>query len=569
MLSGYPRFYIHSLIQKLEKKCLDKFGAAHEKAMLFPSERTALRCRQFLDRYYVKGRSQAEIPSLPRIAEYKITTDGAKLSYVNLFIVLFPQEAFPIAKQFWQHTGDGISSRMAEYCLRHLSNSERAVSTIPPADMADNSDQRTPGPNKMTKAKSSRYGSKNGFRSPSSPINGSKPLAEDLSDADHMTYVEERYGRNLASPFADRCKVAIRRRIAGIVIESDASALDHLQSSITLVGAEDNGHRGVGSLSEDDVYLFPCGMSAIFNTHRFLLGARGDRKSVCFGFPYIDTLKVLQKWGPGCHFFGHGEASDIDQLEKLLQSGERILALFTEFPSNPLLKSADLHRLRTLADQYDFAIIVDETVGNFVNVAVLEWADVVVSSLTKIFSGDSNVMGGSMVLNPNRRYYESLKQFMANEYEDLMWAEDAIFLERNSRDFKDRSHKINQNAEAVCEFLQTSGKVVKVFYPKFTSTKLYEACKTQCGGYGGLFSILFDSEKRAEQFFDALAIAKGPSLGTNFTLACPYTILAHYTELDWAKQFGVAKELVRVSVGLEDRDQLVKTFANALEALDA
>lgn len=111
-------------------------------------------------------------------------------------------------------------------------------------------------------------------------------------------------------------------------------------------------------------------------------------------FPYIDTLKVLEKWGPGCLFYGHGSSGDLDDLERRCRSGEKFLALFCEFPGNPLLRTPDLHRIRSLADCFDFAVIVDETIGNFLNVHVLPYADVVVSSLTKIFSGDSNVMGG-------------------------------------------------------------------------------------------------------------------------------------------------------------------------------
>jgi cystathionine gamma-synthase len=111
-------------------------------------------------------------------------------------------------------------------------------------------------------------------------------------------------------------------------------------------------------------------------------------------FPYIDTLKILQKWGPGCLFYGHGSSEDLEDLERRLVDGERYLALFCEFPGNPLLRSPDLRRLHALADRYDFALVVDETVGNFLNVQVLPYADVLVSSLTKIFSGDSNVMGG-------------------------------------------------------------------------------------------------------------------------------------------------------------------------------
>jgi cystathionine gamma-synthase len=93
--------------------------------------------------------------------------------------------------------------------------------------------------------------------------------------------------------------------------------------------------------------------------------------------------------------------TDIDALETLLEeevgrnpNKKPLLALFTEFPSNPLLRSANLPRLRALADRYDFFIVVDDTIGNYVNVRVLPYADIVVSSLTKVFSGASNVMGG-------------------------------------------------------------------------------------------------------------------------------------------------------------------------------
>ena len=118
-----------------------------------------------------------------------------------------------------------------------------------------------------------------------------------------------------------------------------------------------------------------------------------------FRFPYIDTLKILQKWGPGCHFFGDGTDADIDALASLLSSPDapRILALFCEFPSNPLLRSANLVRLRELADRHGFVIVLDETIGNFVNVEILPYADILVSSLTKVFSGESNVMGGRYI----------------------------------------------------------------------------------------------------------------------------------------------------------------------------
>jgi len=80
-------------------------------------------------------------------------------------------------------------------------------------------------------------------------------------------------------------------------------------------------------------------------------------------------------------------------------------------------------------------------------------------------------------------------------------------------------------------------------------------------------SVTFYTAQDAIESFDALEICKGPSLGTNFTLASPYTLLAHYGELDWAAGYGVEDNLVRVSVGLEETGELLEKFRRALEAL--
>lgn len=362
-----------------------------------------------------------------------------------------------------------------------------------------------------------------------------------------MHYIEERYGRNLNLLFADEAKLALRRRIAG--------ALSH----------------GDLTVSDRDVFLMPTGMSAIFNAHRAVLATRPQRKAVCFGFPYTDTLKILQKFGPGCHFFGNGEDADLDNLEKLLEQGERILALFCEFPSNPLLKSPDLRRIRSLANKYEFLVVVDETIGNFLNVHVLPYVDIIVSSLTKVFSGDSNVMGGSLVLNPASKYYTAFASFLDTDFEDNYWMEDAIFMERNSRIFRERIAVINQNAITVCEYLSSHPLVQQVYYPKYISADHYSTCMHSSTpefepGYGGLFSIVLNNPAAASVFFDALPFAKGPSLGTSFTLASPYTILAHYLELDWAEEFGVSRNLIRFSIGLENEQVLLAGFKEALSA---
>jgi cystathionine gamma-synthase len=175
----------------------------------------------------------------------------------------------------------------------------------------------------------------------------------------------------------------------------------------------------------------------------------------------------------------------------------------------------------------------------------------------------------SLVLNPHRKYYNALKETMGTIYEDVFWPQDAVFLERNSRDFIPRIHRVNTNAETVCTILLSSPRVKRVFYPKHNPSRhYYDAFRTSEGGYGGLLSVVFHDDEHAIWFYDAIETAKGPSLGTNFTLTSPYTILAHYGELEWAKQFGVERGLVRISVGLEDKETLSRVFGKALEAIE-
>jgi cystathionine gamma-synthase len=78
-------------------------------------------------------------------------------------------------------------------------------------------------------------------------------------------------------------------------------------------------------------------------------------------------------------------------------------------------------------------------------------------------------------------------------------------------------------------------------------------------------SIVLNRGLDEKAFYDALEVSKGPSLGTNFTISCPYTLLAHYTELDWAESNGVDRRLIRVSVGLEDFEDLKDRFERALK----
>ena len=142
-------------------------------------------------------------------------------------------------------------------------------------------------------------------------------------------------------------------------------------------------------------------------------------------------------------------------------------------------------------------------------------------------------------------------------------------MEANSRDFTTRVERANANAEEVCGLLKRHRSVAKVYYPKDSSTQaLYDAFKRPRGGYGYLLSVVFSNSESAMAFFDALDVAKGPSLGTNFTLGCPYTLFAHYGEREWAARYGVVEHLVRISVGLEDPGVIGRKMELALKAVD-
>lgn len=557
------RFFIHKIISAFAEDIVLKYGEADQHAMLFPSSRAALRCAKFIWSNSMTQYQQDPTRTIDlKLDESKAESEALKKVPPSISAVVFPKALFPIAKQYWQHSGDGVSSRRAEFCHGLFLEGILGLGTTPQAD--------------ATKLQKPRKGPRRYQKQPMDQTSTNLSLNGEMTGEDHphpssnggtenlesSQFLEERFGRNLDVSFVDNAKAAIRRRISGTLMgETD------LSEEATPKVASDK--RGVAGLTEDDVYLYPCGMNSIFHTHRLMMEARGPLKSISFGFPYVDTLKILEKFGPGCLFYGNGSSEDLDDLEKRLKAGERYLALFCEFPGNPMLKCPDLQRIRKLADTYDFGVVVDETIGNFINVHVLPYADVLVSSLTKIFSGECNVMGGGTILNPKSRYYQALKKVAESDYEDNYWAEDAIFMERNSRHFVSRIGRINENAEVICDILRAHPLVKEVYYPKYNSSRShYEACRTLTGGYGGLLSFTFHHTSQAVAFFDRIETAKGPSLGTNFTLVSPYVILAHYLELEWAAQFGVPSDLVRISVGLEDAEDLKSRFGVALKAAE-
>ncbi|KAH6844629.1 pyridoxal phosphate-dependent transferase [Chaetomium sp. MPI-CAGE-AT-0009] len=329
-------------------------------------------------------------------------------------------------------------------------------------------------------------------------------------------------------------------------------------------------------VSPSDVFLFPTGMSAIAAIAAAIKSLRpptpgSPYRVAVFGFLYVDTYKLLSRLLNFHPTLYHYSTHDLTTLESQL-THTRIDAVFTEFPGNPLLQTPDLTRLHQLSLQHHFALIVDDTVGTHASTTVLRACDAVCTSLTKLFSGGCNVMGGAVTLNPCSGMYGGLRSGLEKgrgEAEGAWFWEDVVVMEGNSRDFAGRVERVGGNAEVVVGLLRGSAVVREVYYPLGGPTQgLYDRFRVEGGRYGFLVSVRFGDKAQAVAFYDALDVAKGPSLGTNFTLCCAYTLLAHYNELEWAAEYGVVEDLVRISVGLEDRAWLEKRVGRALRAAE-
>lgn len=509
MQTGYPRFFIHKSVGKLNEYLLKKYGRpGSEDVFVYPSYKIARKCREYME-IRVQKMENAPAKGIRIVKLYTpapcLENEKTYRSQFDIGVVFFPSEYFKYGKEFWQHSGEITSSRLAEYLLHEFEFQE-----LLKQNAVLGTDDR---------------------------------IAED-----DKQFVEEKFGRNLNFLEFTNANRIIRKRIMDSVAENNP---------------------GVDVGTEDDVYLYPTGMSSIYNSHRMIMDTREPAKTVVFGFPYVDTMNIALKFGPGMIHLGHGSSEELDELEKSMALGTKVLAVIAECPLNPLLRTPDLKKLKRISEKYDFPVVIDETVGNCVNINVHPYADIVCASLTKIFSGDSNVMAGSLVLNKGSKYYAGFKSWMNRNYENNLWKEDCIYLERNSRDFLRRNDKTNHNAEKVVELFEKykrSGDILEIFHPLTSESRpLYDEMRNEKGGYGGLLSVLLKDGESSKKFYNELALSKGPSLGTNFTLVCPYAVLVHYNELDHVAQYGVHENLIRISIGIEPTDELLKVMEDALK----
>ncbi|KAF7355569.1 putative cystathionine gamma-synthase protein [Mycena sanguinolenta] len=326
----------------------------------------------------------------------------------------------------------------------------------------------------------------------------------------------------------------------------------------------------------DDIYFHATGMAAIYRLHVALTHVRKG-PVVALGALFHGTYHLLSEFPDGFKHFGQCNAQSgvADKLEAYLQeeakAGRKVSYIFVEFPSNPILVSVDLKRLRQLADQYDTILVIDDTIGSFCNIDVLPVGD--------SFSGYADVMGGSIILNPSSRHYPALKKFYKETFRNEYFAGDAEKLLSNSADYLPRSTILNRNATAIADLLQAHvGKagspVLKVLYPSVSDTVanyaafMRPATTEFTPGYGCLLSIDFTTLAAARAFYDNLHVHHGPHLGAHLTLAFNYNdcvLGKEWEEFKYHVEYGLRREQVRIAVGLEEVRELVLVFQEALK----
>lgn len=380
-------------------------------------------------------------------------------------------------------------------------------------------------------------------------------------------------------------RIASFEGLQALAVSNDAyrSALHYWRFSGELVSsrmAEDTlAHTDPGSdeglqpflakkfvCSRSNLFLYESGMAAFFSIHRAVTGLAPGKKTLQLDFPYVDALKVQENFGSGVVFLPDASGEHFDEALSRIREGE-FAAVFLELPSNPLLSSVNLLRLAEAARAGRTPVIADDTVVSHHNVEVFPHVDAVTTSLTKWISGRGDVTGGAVRVGPESSYRENLWAALeeANPTHNRIYAADSRVLRKNAEGFPKRMRAVNKNGENVAEFLLRHPAVEQVWYPKFRDRENYDAVRRKTGGYGGLVSFALRNEKKAAKVYDALAWNKGPSLGTEFSLACPYTLLAHYDELDWASGCGVPSHLIRLSCGTDEVKKLLAALETALE----
>ncbi|HTK08223.1 MAG TPA: cystathionine gamma-synthase [Ktedonobacteraceae bacterium] len=257
-------------------------------------------------------------------------------------------------------------------------------------------------------------------------------------------------------------------------------------------------------------------------------------------------------------------AGNVAGYEKALRPNTKIIWL--ETPTNPLLRLVDIQAVAQIAKRHNVLLVVDNTFASpYFQRPLNLGADIVLHSTTKYINGHSDTVGGAVVTN-QQEVYEALK-FYQNAAGGVPGPFDAWLTLRGVKTLAVRMRQHEENAHSVANFLAEHPRVEKVYYPGHASHPDHELAKRQMSGFGGMVSFQFKGKladvDQVVRKFKIFTFAE--SLGGVESLVCHPASMTHGSiprEIREAR--GLTDTLLRLSVGIEDSEDLLKDLEQAL-----
>lgn len=306
---------------------------------------------------------------------------------------------------------------------------------------------------------------------------------------------------------------------------------------------------------------FASGMAA--TTAVLTLFKTGDKILISKNV-YGGTFRVLDKI---FHQFGiHYDIVDTNDLELFENAlSDEVKAVLIESPANPLLTVTDIEAVAGFTKKYGKLLIVDNTfMTPYLQRPLSLGADIVIHSATKYLGGHSDLIAGLVVVND----HELAKKlyFIQNATGGILQPFDAFLLIRGIKTLGVRLDRHQENAKVVAEWLTHQDAVKKVYYPGLVTFEGYEIQTKQADGPGAMISFELKDGYHIEKFFNELKlITLAESLGGVESLVCHPSSMTHASiPEEIRKQVGISNQLIRLSVGIEDKEDIIADLKNAI-----
>ncbi len=262
--------------------------------------------------------------------------------------------------------------------------------------------------------------------------------------------------------------------------------------------------------------------------------------------------------------FSWVDTSKIENVEKNIKPNTKIV--FLESPTNPMLVLCDISAIASLCKKNNLLCIVDNTfMSPYFQQPLTLGADIVFHSSTKYLNGHSDVIGGIAVTN-NEKIHERLR-YIQNAAGGVPSPFDCWLILRATKTLAVRMERHNYNATKIAKFLSTIPEAKKVIYPGLDTHPQHELAKKQMRGFGGMVSVDFGDIELAKKFAASVKVfTLAESLGGVESLVCHPASMTHASvPKEKRESFGLTDSLIRLSVGIEDVEDLIEDINQALK----